>query len=143
MYNHENGEGHNSLLMQRSYCSQIKLLQSFSQFFHKLLNLKDINNNNNNNTNDNNDDDDDDNLLLFVIVISIFTSLCCVEIESYSTNQQVLKLISDSLINDSCTLNTQQQNLSTPTNLCPQQQPPPRFPLKGTENTGSMSKADR
>jgi len=42
MYNHENQEGHNSLLMQRSYCSQIKLLESFSQFFHKLLNLKDI-----------------------------------------------------------------------------------------------------
>jgi len=42
MYNHENREGHNSLLMQRSYCSQIKLLESFSQFFHKLLNLKDI-----------------------------------------------------------------------------------------------------
>ena len=29
--------------MQRSYCSQIKLLESFSQFFHNLLNLKDIN----------------------------------------------------------------------------------------------------
>jgi len=121
MYNHENWEGHNSLLMQRPYCSQIKLLQSFSQFFHKLLNLKDINNNNDSNANDNNDDDDDDNLLLFVIVISIFPSLCCVEIESYSTNQQVLSLISDSLINDSCTLNTQRQNLSTSTNLCPQQ----------------------
>ena len=44
--------------MQRSYCSQIKLLQSFSQFFHKLLNLKDINKNDNNNNNTNDNDDD-------------------------------------------------------------------------------------
>lgn len=42
--------------MQRSYCSQIKLLESFSQFFHNLLNLKDINSNDKDNANDNSTD---------------------------------------------------------------------------------------
>lgn len=57
----ENWQHHNSLLMQRSYCSQIKLLESFSQFFHNLLNLKDINSNDKDNANDNSTDNGNGN----------------------------------------------------------------------------------